>query len=1528
MEFCGCGCAFPIAMTHQNCYFGTNAWACKILVAALIANPHKQEVVCVVKQSAHFTICRGEKIAMLTPARIERSNKLSLFFLALLLVTMLFSGRAMATILPCDDTKGEPLLPNDAASGMNTDLQVTGPCEVKGSKSLPSLTYHFHSVNIYTLPSAVSGGSLNFDDALTDFYAENIVVEKGGALIAGSKTMPIGMAGGLVTIHLWGAPGDPGVTCKSPNCGIPTPPLGTNTRTMNPATCNPSDLPGSVNDCFYDYDALDPADTTNDNTTAYFGHKVVALSYGGTVQLFGQKGATYTATSATGCQENSSSCTGTSWARLNKNALPGDTELQVAGALDWQDQDNILLTTTDYLPGHSEQLTISGTPSVSNNVTTIKLATAVKYPHNGQTFDLSNKTYPGISRLGPNFPASAEMRAAVGLLSRSIRIVSDGNTPGASFSVDPGNPDNYFGGHTIVRQGFMLYQVQGVEFYQLGQGGAIMHYPVHFHMARQTLPAGAPQPVTFVKDSSVWDSMTRWIVIHATQGVRVARNVGYESIGHGYYLEDGTETGNQLYANLGVFARGAVANGLTPDKANPQNPRMVPGILTATAPVPPGCAKETPQNCVSGYTDTPFYSDSQNPSVFWIMNGMNDFQYNLASGAATCGACYWLLPGAISGPSQTEKWFGYAGEQLGIGRAGTTPLQNFVGNSCSSAMEGFVEVGTLNACNGVNQINPAWLKSQNSTLVMLPSPQAKPTADTTYWPMTSGLRLPTRCPDADNPAKVNPDCSTVPICAAGNEANCDAIVLNGFTTSFNFAEGNFAAVWMRSLWSLAVNSVISDPQNAGINLVTSGGYDTASVFPGYWGLVRQTALIGSSQWQNPNNSALAKNPYTSNAGPFNPFEATIGTGETSKINGLTCAIDPFNGNANNAYCMSQNDGVSFQVGNFAGFQRLFSVYDGPIFQDSNAYLDIHPSFLTADGTATGKVLDTKGGKCEPSDSTGNPCQFAGFISAGVAGLRAYRPLDANNMPNIAANRCYEPDAAIGWKQPNGFYYAPAFHSVNLFFSGVDIRHFVTDPFFKRGPLTFKTNESETKKAYCTWNPSYFQGFTDIDRETVLNDDDGTLTGLTSPVGVPIPTATPTPVGSVNDTISVNKANFFKAPTEAWECASDYPTNTSKYAPKCLPATAKTSPYEYVSTVIYPECAKKAPPPPRNGSPSFCPGDTNWGSVCTASPPNFGCPGVQLYRQLLTAGEKQDPDDQLKRMMGQNNFQRSALTVNHGKYYINTTVSKDSQMNADPPFVSFNAFTGGSVYDLFFLFTRPDTQQTYQVFVGKDLPETNGKDFAATNVVFGYEGLTLPFNFTPAPQKDVSSGAWTSKYNSASGILTLSTKLSQIAGNYSLNTTVANEAVSLGQKYCQPSTMCSWSQSANRCQCNPNGPYASLCNQMNPAGQTVCDWSVQPSPLKCSNPNGCPPQFIDCPAPGCPAFQVTFPAACGPNQKKCFVADDTDQRPMASPFNFANPSDPFNWDVNYNLESATLAGQQCFYTKQPDTTTTCPTVDLK
>jgi hypothetical protein len=188
------------------------------------------------------------------------------------------------------------------------------------------------------------------------------VVENHGSLIAGSSTAPIGL-NGVVTIHLWGAKGDSGATCKSDNeCGVPDPIWSSNPApsminpVLNPASCNPTSvLPGNVtNECFYAYDILDDADMAP-KRNAYFGHKVLALSYGGTLQLFGRKGATYCASFP--CPDKdpalSPSNTGTSWLRLNGSLKPGATSLTVTGAVDWQDGDHIVVTTTDYLPGWS-----------------------------------------------------------------------------------------------------------------------------------------------------------------------------------------------------------------------------------------------------------------------------------------------------------------------------------------------------------------------------------------------------------------------------------------------------------------------------------------------------------------------------------------------------------------------------------------------------------------------------------------------------------------------------------------------------------------------------------------------------------------------------------------------------------------------------------------------------------------------------------------------------------------------------------------------------------------------------------------------------------------------------------------------------------------------------------------------------------------------------------------------------------------------------------------------------------------------
>src|SRR5262249_55137892 len=278
---------------------------------------------------------------------------------------------------------------------------------------------------------------------------------------------------------------------------------------------------------------------------------------------------------------------------------------------------------------------------------------------------------------------------------------------------------------------------------------------------------------------------------------------------------------------------------------------------------------------------------------------------------------------------------------------------------------------------------------------------------------------------------------------------------------------------------------------------------------------------------------------------------------------------------------------------------------------------------------------------------------------------------------------------------------------------------------------------------------FFNNFTDIDRQTELNDDDGSLTGLTNDANPP------------TGTISVNPTEFFKAPVETAECLSNVGVIPDKACPAAktpTPATATTSPYDYVTTVIYPECAvgEQDPPPgvpPLGRCGSFK--DTSvvqgnryeryvkrggiWSEDCA----NPACYGVPLYRQFLTGEEqklwdkdnckdKKASDDcrwPLVRMGGQSTYQRSTLTINHGKYFLDTTVSAEKQGRKEPlgedftsvnPCVdvavpnpsrqpSVNVFEAGKTYYMFFPFAKKETKQIYQIYVGDGFnPETDLK----------------------------------------------------------------------------------------------------------------------------------------------------------------------------------------------------------------------------
>jgi cell migration-inducing and hyaluronan-binding protein len=86
--------------------------------------------------------------------------------------------------------------------------------------------------------------------------------------------------------------------------------------------------------------------------------------------------------------------------------------------------------------------------------------------------------------------------------------------------------------------------------------------------------------------------------------------------------------------------------------------------------------------------------------------------------------------------------------------------------------------------------------------------------------------------------------------------------------------------------------------------------------------------------------------------------------------------------------------------------------------------------------------------------------------------------------------------------------------------------------------TYITDFAKTKQVYCFPTLDMFNGFTSIDRQTELNDDDGTLTGLSNDVAVNLPNLPP----SLKQTISVNDDNYFTAPVETPQCLSNIGKN--------------------------------------------------------------------------------------------------------------------------------------------------------------------------------------------------------------------------------------------------------------------------------------------------------------------------------------------------------------------------------------------------
>ncbi len=672
-------------------------------------------------------------------------------------------------------------------------------------------------------------------------------------------------------------------------------------------------------------------------------------------------------------------------------------------------------------------------------------------------------------------------------------------------------------------------------------------------------------------------------------------------------------------------------------------------------------------------------------------------------------------------------------------------------------------------------------------------------------------------------------------------------MLDHFTSSFHWAEQGFAAIWLRPQWYMVVNSVLTDVQTAGITFVSGGDYTRSSSIQGGWKLIRDSVFAGYTQ--SPSNGYPA-NGYVASGSPF--------------MNGLpgslTCDNAPGSGQAPAEGCINAAEGVSFPLSNFGTGQRLFSIYDGPAYQDSNIYLDI---------TTTA---------CGNDANTTAPCLYSNTV-----GVR-------QGMVNGVAT-CYLPNAAIGWKQPNGFFYPPTFHSTNLFFGNVDIRHYVIDALLNYG--TYNEDTATAQADYCTTGAGYssamFNNFTDIDRQTELSDDDGTLTGLTNRLS------------PATGTVSVNPATFFTAPVQTDQCLSNSGVTPSLACPSTqtppTPTTAITSPYEYVTMAVYPQCGIQD---------ANC---TNWGQGC-GSP---SCYGIPLYRQYLTGapgGEMKDWTTQKQscttaggqtasacrwpfvRMGGESppSYQRSTLTANNGVYFLDTEVGQQQQQGEG--FSDLNVFQGGQTYYVYFIYAKPDTQQTIQIYVGLGFSTSAG-----------LRGVRITPNgwpLNPSNVKLMGAGklptGWGQSYNPSTGILTVTTNFSK------LKEIVAQPSNGL----CLPSSFCTASKETCGCALAKDDSLYAQCQQACSA------WAVKD---------------LDYPPNGAYGFAFTLPpsfATAPYNAAK--LGPPYRPQPTTFPTTSTNSKGP-NWVTQFMRTAIAPdngSGGQCYYATIPGSSS-CPVI---
>jgi hypothetical protein len=211
------------------------------------------------------------------------------------------------------------------------------------------------------------------------------------------------------------------------------------------------------------------------------------------------------------------------WVKLGNSVRKGDTTVFLAEPVTgWRVGDRVILTATQRDGRERGTLRPRAKSKSRRGFTEERLIVAI------------NDRYLTVDQpLDQTHEVRDAYRGEVANLSRNVVIES----------ADPGRSR----GHTMYHRG-SAGSISYAEFRHLGKEGVLGKYSLHFHRVGDSMRGSS------VVGASIWDSGNRWITIHGTDYLVIRDCVGYRSVGHGFYLEDGSETHNVLDRNLAVQA--------------------------------------------------------------------------------------------------------------------------------------------------------------------------------------------------------------------------------------------------------------------------------------------------------------------------------------------------------------------------------------------------------------------------------------------------------------------------------------------------------------------------------------------------------------------------------------------------------------------------------------------------------------------------------------------------------------------------------------------------------------------------------------------------------------------------------------------------------------------------------------------------------------------------------------------------------------------------------------------------------------